>query len=210
MIRVLLVDDHALVRAGIRRVLEEADDMLIVAEAADGLEAVKKYNQHQPDVAVVDISMPGLDGLDTCKQIVKLYSDAKLLILTMYDENVYAMRFFKAGATGYITKGSSTKELHSAVRSVARGQVFLPEKGKDDILMHLLNHKTDVPSLRSLSDRELQVLCFLARGRKTKEIAATLHLSTKTIETYHSRILSKLNFRSNADLILFAYENKLI
>jgi DNA-binding NarL/FixJ family response regulator len=210
MIEVLLADDHALVRAGIKRVLEEADDIRVVAEAADGLEAVRKYSQHQPDVAVIDVSMPSLDGLDACKQIVQLHPGARLLVLTIYPESLYAMRFLKAGALGYITKGSSTKELHNAVRSVARGQMFLPEEGKDEILMNLLNAKIDVPSLKSLSDRELQVLCFLARGSKMKEIAATLHLSTKTVETYRSRILTKLNFKSNADLVLFAHENKLI
>lgn len=210
MIRVLLADDHMLVRAGIRRVLEEANDIRVIAEAANGLEAIKEFNRVHPDVAIVDISMPVMDGLDTCKQLRSLYPDARILILTVHPEEQYAVRLLRAGALGYITKGSSTKELHDAVQLVAKGQRFLPEKGKDAILLQLLDLEKYPASLETLSDRELQVLCLLARGYKMKDIAGTLHLSVKTIETYRSRILAKLHFRSNADLILFARQNKLV
>lgn len=210
MIKVLLADDHTLVRAGLKRVLEEARDIRVTAEAANGLEAIKEFDRVHPDVAIVDISMPVMDGLDTCKQLRKSYPDARILILTVHPEEQYAIRLLRAGALGYITKGTSTKELHEAVRLVAKGQRFLSEEGRNPVLLQLLDLK-DYPSpLETLSDRELQVLCLLARGNKMKEIASTLRLSVKTVETYRSRILTKLHCRSNTDIILFARQNNLV
>lgn len=210
MIRVLLADDHEMVRIGLKRVLEEAGDIKVITEAANGREALQKFKTVQPDVAIVDISMPVMDGIDACKQIIASHPDAKVLILTMHPEEQYAVRLFKAGALGYITKGSSTRELHEAVRSVSNGRKFLFQKGKDTVLMQLLDRRGQITPLETLSDRELQVLRLLTHGAKMREMAATLNLSIKTVETYRSRLLKKLNLRNNTDLIHFAHQNNLI
>lgn len=210
MIRVLLADDHEMVRIGLKRVLEEAGDIKVITEAANGREALQKFKTVQPDVAIVDISMPVMDGIDACKQIIASHPDAKVLILTMHPEEQYAVRLFKAGALGYITKGSSTRELHEAVRSVSNGRKFLFQKGKDPILLQLLGQRGGLTPLETLSDRELQVLRLLTHGAKMREMAATLNLSIKTVETYRSRLLKKLNLRNNTDLIHFAHQNNLI
>ena len=210
MIRVLLADDHSLVRAGIKRVLEEAVNIHVVAEASDGEEATKGYARVSPDVVILDLSMPVMDGLDACKQIMKIDPEAKILILTVHPEEQYAIRLFKAGALGYITKGTSMETLHAAVQSVAKGKRFLSDMGVEPVLSQLLNLEGCHVPLDTISERELQVLSYLARGNKMKEIASALHLSVKTIETYRSRVLNKLHLKNNADLILFARENGLI
>ena len=210
MIKVLLADDHALVRAGLKRVLEETSDIQVVAEACNGIEAIKAFNRVSPDVSMIDISMPVMDGLDTCKRLKELHPDVKILILTIHHEEQYAIRVLKAGALGYITKGTSTKELYKAIRAVAKGKRFLSEKSKDNILLQLLKLDKFPTRLEALSDREIQVLCLIAKGRKMKEIANDLNLSVKTIETYRTRILNKLQLKNNADIILFAYQNDLI
>lgn len=210
MIRVLLADDHEMVRIGLKRVLEEAGDIEVITEAADGNEALQKFETVQPDVAILDISMPVMDGIDTCKQIIASHPDAKVLILTMHPEEQYAVRLFKAGALGYITKGSSTRELHEAVRSVSNGRKFLFQKGKDPILLQLLGQRGGLTPLETLSDRELQVLRLLTHGAKMREMAATLNISIKTVETYRARLIKKLNLRNNIDLVHFAYQNNLV
>jgi two-component system, NarL family, invasion response regulator UvrY len=210
IIRTLLADDHSLVRAGIKRVLEEAGNIHVVAEASNGEEATREYDRVNPDVAILDISMPGMDGLEACKQIKKLNPQANILILTVHPEEQYAIRLFKAGATGYVTKGTSTETLHKAVQSVAVGKRFLSEGGVESVLSQLLRVEGCQSPLETISERELQVLCLLARGNKMNKIASELHLSVKTIETYRSRLLSKLHLKNNAELVLFASENGLI
>ncbi len=198
-----------MVRIGLKRVLEEAGDIEVITEAANGSEALQKFETVQPDVAIVDISMPVMDGIDTCKQIIASHPDAKVLILTMHPEEQYAVRLFKAGALGYITKGSSTRELHEAVRSVSKGQKFLFQRGRSIVLMQLLGQRGQLTPLETLSDRELQVLRLLTHGAKMREMAATLNISIKTVETYRARLIKKLNLRNNIDLIHFAYQNNL-
>lgn len=210
MINVLLVDDHALVRAGIKRVLEECDGIKVVAEASDGNQALKEYENVQSDVVIMDISMPVMDGLDATKMLIGKHPEAHILVLTMYPEQHYATRILKTGALGYVTKGTSTKELHDAVNTVAMGKRFLSEAGKDTVISQFLGTEANLSSVELLSDRELQVLCLLARGNKMKEIADDLGLSSRTIETYRSRIMAKLHLRGNADIVSFALQNGLI
>ncbi len=209
-INVLLVDDHMLVRAGLKRVLEEAPDIDVVAEASNGTQALAEFTRVVPDVVILDISMPGMDGLETTKKMINKHPDARILILTVYPEDYYAARIIKAGALGYITKGTSTVELHNSVRTVANRQRSLSEKTKDILLAQLFDNNKDFDSIKDLSDRELQVLSLLAKGEKTREIAETLHLSVKTVETYRARILDKLRLRTNLDIIRFAYQHKLV
>jgi two-component system invasion response regulator UvrY len=210
LIRVLLADDHSLVRAGLRRVIEEAPDIRVVAEARNGQESISEFAGASPDVVVMDISMPEMDGMEAAKRLLSLHPDAHILILTRYHEEHYAVRSMKAGCLGYLTKGSSTKELHDAIRAVSQGRRFLSEEGKDIVNLQLLSSRTGLAPLESLSDREFQVFCLLARGQVLKEVAATLGLSTKTVETYRSRVLQKLCLRNNVDICHFAFEHGVI
>ena len=209
-IRVLLVDDHSLVRAGLRRVLEQAPDIRIIAEARDGREAVDSYQEVAPDVVVMDISMPELDGMEASKRILSVDPLARILMLTRFEEEQYAIRALKAGCLGYLTKGSSTQQLHHAVRAVARGKRFLSDEGQDVVNLQLLSSQPGSGPLESLSDRELQVLCLLAQGQELKGVAKDLELSVKTVETYRSRVLHKLHLRNDVDICQFAIQNGLI
>ncbi len=210
LISVVLADDHALVRAGLKRVLEESGEMQVVGEACNGEEAVRVYDIERPDVLIMDISMPGMDGLDSMDMILFKHKDAHILILTMHPEEHFALRVLKAGCIGYITKDASTQQLRDAVRAVARGQRFLSDRGRDTVTSQLLAHRKRGGQTDALSDRELQVLCLSARGLKLKEIASQLNLSVRTIETYEARVRQKLNLRNRAEVSRFAYQNKLI
>ncbi len=210
MIKVLLADDHSLVRAGIKGILESSSDIRVVAEASDGQEAVERYKSVRPDVVILDISMPGIDGLETAKSILSFHPQAQILMLTMYPARQYAVRALKAGALGYITKGTSTAELYRAVRSVAAGRRFLSEDGIDAVTTRLLAGGPSTGLIESLSDRELQVLLMIARGRRIVEIAGELGVGAKTVETYRGRLLRKLDLRNNADICRFAYDNALV
>lgn len=210
MINVLIADDHALVRQGLRRLLEEDSEIRVVAEASDGLEAVREYERVHPDVAVLDIAMPRRDGLETVKQLLALDPDARILMLTMYPEEQYAVRTLKAGALGYITKGNCTAELHRAVHAVRYGRRYLSDQGENAVDLQLLANRSEKTPVGSLSNRELQVLCLIARGFKSSKISGELGLSTKTIETYRSRLMQKLCLHSDADICRFAYDNKLV
>ena len=210
MIMVLLVDDHSLVRAGLRRVIEEAPDIRVAAEACNGRESISAFTEANPDVVVMDISMPEMDGMEAAKRLLSLHPDARILVLTRYHEEHYAVRTMKAGCLGYLTKGSSTKELHDAIRAVAQGRKFLSDEGKDIVNLQLLSSRTGLAPMECLSDREFQVFCLLARGQVLKEVAATLGLSTKTVETYRSRLLQKLCLRNNVDICHFAFQHGLI
>lgn len=206
----LLADDHNLVRAGMKSLLEKSPDIRVVAEASDGLEAVTQFKALRPDVVILDISMPNMDGLEAAKYILSIDQGAAILILTMYLEKQYAVRAIRAGALGYITKGASTSELHAAVRNVSVKKRFLLEEGLEALTNQLASRGSDVELVDSLSDRELQILRLIARGRKVKEISQELDVRTKTVETYRSRILRKLGLRNNAELCRFAFENSLL
>ena len=210
MINVLLADDHSLVRTGIKVILERSPDIRVVGEASDGKETLEQYRAIHPDVVVLDISMPNMDGVETTKSLLEIDPRAQVLILTMYPERQYAVRALKAGALGYITKGTSTVELHNAVRSVASRRRFLSEEGIDAVTTRLLSGGPSASLIENLSDRELQVLCMIARGRRIVEIAEELGLGAKTVETYRGRLLRKLGLRNNADICRFAYDNALV
>ena len=210
MIRVLIADDHAVVRAGTRRLLEENEDIEVVAEASDGSEAISEYQRTHPDVAILDISMPVIDGIDACKQLKMLYPDAKILILTVHPEDQYAVRLLYAGALGYVTKRVSARELQGAVRQVAKNKVFLSLDTENHILSQLLRTRGHTNPLETLSSRELQVFSLLVHGKKLKEIANDLNLSIKTIDSYRSRVLHKFGLRRTVDMVAFAHQNGLI
>jgi DNA-binding NarL/FixJ family response regulator len=205
-----LADDHRIVRAGLRRLIEESGKMEVIAEAADGREAIQKAREKSPDVAVIDISMPGLDGLEVINQL-RLYSpDLPILILTMHEEEQYVIRAFEAGAMGYITKRSAPEQLVTAIQKVHSGSRYLTETAAETLALRVAKGKGSRSLLDSLSTRELQVLRRLALGNTNREIAAAYNISIKTVDTYRLRLLKKLNLRNNAELSRFAIQNRLI
>ncbi len=209
-IKVLLADDHSIVRAGLRRLVEESDTMEVIAEASDGMEAIQQAHKNPPDVAVIDISMPGMDGLEVISQLHVYYPKLPVLVLTMYEEEQYIVRAFEAGATGYITKKSAPEQLVNAIRKVHSGSRYLTEEAAELLALRVARGEKGRSVLDSLSTRELQVLRRLAMGHTNREIADAYHISVKTVDTYRFRLLKKLNLRNNADLSRFAIQNHLI
>ncbi len=210
MIKVLLADDHSIVRAGLRRIVEESGDMVVVAEAADGHEAIQQVHETMPDVAVIDISMPGMDGLEVVSQFHSYYPKLPILILTMHEEEQYVVRAIGAGAMGYITKRSAPEQLVKAIRKVHAGRRYLTEEAAESLALRAASRARGNSLLDTLSNREMQVLRSLALGKTTREIAEAYHISIKTVDTYRLRLLQKLNLRNNAELTRFAIQNGLV
>jgi two-component system invasion response regulator UvrY len=210
MIRVLIADDHGIVRGGIRRLLEDQEDIEVVAEASDGHQAIEKVLETDPDVILLDISMPGMDGLDVTKQLKAINPRVRILILTMHAEEQYAPRLMRAGARGYVTKHAAPEDLVKAINAVHAGKRFISPTLAENMAWRYLGDEKDLTPVECLSDRELQVLNLLAKGNSNQEVADSLHLSVKTIDTYRARVLEKLNLRNNAELTLFAVQNGLI
>ncbi|CAB3901538.1 response regulator transcription factor [Achromobacter anxifer] len=209
MIAVALADDHTLLRAGLRRLLEHAGDILVEGEAGNGSEALKLLAQRPWDLLVLDMSMPGRDGVDLIRQIRHDYPKVPILVLTMHGEQQYAVRAIKAGAAGYLTKDSAAEELVAAVRKVAGGGRYLSQSLAESIAFERQGDTDALPHLL-LSDRELSVFRHLASGLNNSDIARLLFLSVKTISTYKSRILVKMQLRNQADLVRYAIRHRLI
>lgn len=200
--RILLVDDHAMVRAGLRRILSDEIETAAFGEAASSSEALDRVRTEPWDIVVLDLSLPGRSGLETVKDIHTLRSGLPILIMTMYAEDQYAPRAFRAGAAGYLTKGSSPDDLVAAVRKVAAGGRYVsPSVG--EALAKGLHPRSDESAHAALSDRELQVLQMIGAGKTVTEIGAELSLSVKTISTYRARILEKLGMRTTAQLVRY-------
>ena len=210
MIRVLLADDHSVVRDGLRRLVDGSGDMTVVAEAADGRDAIRKAREVAPDVSVVDISMPGVDGLEVVRQILSTHPNLRILILTMHEEEQYVVRAIGAGAKGYITKRAAAEQLLQAIRKVHSGGRYLGDSASEALAARLAKGGDAASLLDILSDREIQVLRALALGRSNREIAEAYSLSIKTVDTYRSRLLKKLDLRNNAELTRFAIRNRIV
>jgi len=210
MIKVLLADDHSIVREGLRKVLEDSNEIEVIAEAADGETALDKAMCHKPDVAVIDISMPGMDGLEVVARLTSYCSGVPVLILTMHDEDQYVIRAIEAGAMGYVTKQSAPEQLVAAVKKIHAGGRYLTEKAGEALALRVIRGTKPQTLTESLSMRELQVLRKLALGSTNREIAVSYNISVKTVDTYRSRILKKLNLRNNAELSRYAIQNKLV
>ncbi len=210
MIKVLLADDHSIVRAGRRRIVEESGDMQVVAEADDGREAIQLVKKKDPDVAVIDISMPGLDGLEVISQLQALHPKLPILVLTMHEEGQYVVRAIQAGAMGYLTKQSAPEQLVTAIRKIHEGQRYITDEAAESLALKVAKGSNGKSPLDSLSMRELQVLRRLAMGQTNREIVRSYHISIKTVDTYRARLLKKLGLRNNAELSRFAIQNRLI
>jgi two-component system, NarL family, invasion response regulator UvrY len=209
VIRVFIVDDHVIVRQGLRRILEEADGIEVVGEASDGVEAVKISRTLNWNVMLLDISMPEKSGGDTLKQIMDENKKARVLILSMYSEDQYAVRLMKAGASGYLTKDVAPEQLVGAIRKVAAGGKYISPT-LAELLLQEVNSDAGKPLHASLSDREYQVLRLIGSGKKVSEIAEALSLSVKTVSTYRTHILEKMKLKNNAEMTFYVIQNGLL
>lgn len=209
MIKILIADDHAIVRRGLKQILAETPDMVVAGEAHNGQELLDKVRDHQWDVVVLDISMPGRGGLDTLKQLKSERPKLPVLMLTIHPEDQYAVRVLRAGASGYLTKESAPDHLVEAIRKVARGGKYISPHLAEKLAFNL-ESLSEKPLHEALSDREFQVLRFIASGKTVKEIGEELSLSVKTISTYRTRILEKMKMRNNAELTHYAIQQKLV
>jgi NarL family two-component system response regulator YdfI len=202
MIRVLIADDHLVVREGLRTILEVAGDIDLVGEATDGTEAVRLAGELAPDVVLMDLRMPNMDGIEAIRQIKARYPDLEVVILTTYDDDQDIVQGLRAGARGYLLKDSGREALFDAIRAAARGESLLPSAVIDKVVAHL----TDPRAVRteSLSDREQEVLNFLAQGAANKEIAHHLHITERTVKAHVTSIFNKLGVNSRAEAVAVA------
>jgi DNA-binding NarL/FixJ family response regulator len=207
-LKVLLVDDHAMFRAGIKALIELEGRMRVVGEAGSGEEAVDRVRELKPDVVVMDLSMPGSNGLEATRRIAALGLDTKVLVLTVHAEEEYLVPVVEAGASGYLTKTSADTDLLEALRVVARGQVFLPPKATTLLLQRYKERDddSDVSGVNVLSAREREVLALTAEGFSSREIGEKLFISPKTVDTYRSRIMDKLGLSHRSELVRFALD----
>jgi len=209
MIRILVVDDHAVVRAGLRNFLADAPDMEIGGDAANSVDALRLIRAEPWGVVLLDISLPDRSGVEVLKQIKREKPDLPVLVLSMHPESRYAVQLLRSGASGYLQKEAMAGELVSAIRTVARGRKYVSPQVAQ-LLATDIDASTDGPLHGTLSEREFQIFCRLAQGQGATRIADDLSLSVKTVSTYRSRILDKMKMVSNADLTYYAIKNNLI
>ena len=209
-VKIVLADDHVLMREALRFKLSKRVDLEVIAEADDGRDAIQLAQEKSPDVAVIDISMPGLDGLEVVSQLKIFLPDLPIIILTMHEEEQYVVRAIEAGAMGYVTKRSAPEHIVKAIHQVIGGTRYLTAEASEALALRIAKGASGKSTLDSLSTRELQVLRRLAMGHTNHEIALAYGISTKTVDTYRLRLLKKLNLRNNAELSRFAIQNKLV
>jgi two-component system invasion response regulator UvrY len=208
-IRVLLADDHTMFREGVKHVLSGTPDVVVVGEAGDAGEVLEKAREVQCDVVILDISMPGRDGMEVLKQLRQLDPHRHVLILSMYPEDQYAFRAIKAGASGYLTKNRASSELIAAIRKVASGRKYISAEVAEQLAIDL-GRDTDKPLHQKLSDREYQIMCMIASGKSVKDIATELALSVSSVSTMRTRILKKFRMKTNAEITRYALKQDLV
>lgn len=212
-IRILIADDHGIVRKGLRLQLEQREEFEIAGEAADGREAVRAAEELAPDVVIMDIAMPNLNGIDAAAQMVKRNPELKVIILSMHSDESYLTRALTAGVKGYLLKETADVDLVRAVQAAAQGKVFFSPTIANTLLedyMRQLQQRGLQDSYDLLTDREKEILQLIAEGKSNKEVAAMLDLSTYTVETHRTHIMQKLNLHSSADIVLYAVRKKII
>lgn len=206
--RILLADDHSVVRNGFRMILNAQEDLEVVGEASNGREAVASAAELQPDIVVMDVTMPELNGIEATRRICETVPRVRVLALSMHKDGVYVREILRAGAAGYLLKDSDEADLLSAVRAVGRGEGFLSPAIADAVLSDYRKHVTNPLDL--LTTREREVLQWIAEGKTNKEIAQALSLSVYTVEAHRGRIMEKLNLHSTGELVRFAVRNGII
>ena len=209
MIRVLIIDDHPIVRTGIRSLLAEASDIQVISEAGSGEEGLDQTFSMKPDVVILDISLPGISGLEVLKGIKEQASSTAVLVLSLHPEDRYAIRLLRAGAAGYLTKGAPSETLIRAIRKVSNGGKFISSEVAERLAFNL-DAGFKGPLHENLSRRELEVMRLLASGKTVTEIGLHLAISVKTVSTYRRRILEKMAMQSTADIVRYAVENQLV
>ncbi len=210
-IKILIADDHTLIRAGIRALLEHIQDITVVAEANDGREAIAFVIQHTPNILLTDIAMPGLNGLEAITRIKKLDKKIHIIILSMHTNEEYVREALLVGASGYLVKGADPSELELAIRSVMRGEIYLSPAVSKSIVSQFLqqaSHTSD--PTKELSSRQREILQLIAEGKTTKDIAQLLHLSTKTVETHRTELMKRLGIHDLAGLVRYAIRHGLV
>ena len=208
-IRVLIADDHAIVRRGLQLILSQTEEIEVVGEAENGVQVVQMVREQPPDVVLMDISMPDRNGIDALKMIRKELPRLPVLILSMYPEDQYAVRAMKAGAAGYLTKHGAPEQLIAAIRLVACGKKYVSAAVAEALAHAISSHDGDRPVHERLSDREYQTLCMIASGKTLTQIAESLNLSVKTVSVYRTRLLEKMNLRTSAELTYYGIRNGL-
>lgn len=206
--RVILADDHLVVRSGLRRLLEQNGEIQVVGEAEDGEHAYQKYNALLPDVMIMDLSMPGMGGLEAARRIIKRHPAARILIFSMHENASFAMQSLKAGVKGYVTKNGMAEDLCKAVLEIARGKTFLSPDIAQKIALHTLTGEDD--PVKQLSAREFEVFRLLATGAGTEEISDMLKISQKTVANYHTMIKQKLGVSNPIELVRYAMKHGLV
>jgi two-component system, NarL family, invasion response regulator UvrY len=209
IIKILVVDDHSIVREGLKQILADSAEMVVAGEASSGQEAMQKIRAGGFDMVIMDISLPDRNGLEILEQVKVIFPKLPILILSMHAEEQYATRAFKAGASGYLTKESASEQLIAAIHKVAQGGKYVSPSLAEKLVFELVKD-SQKPLHEVLSDRELQVLCLFASGKTLTEVSQTLCVSVKTISTHRARILEKMGMRNNAELIRYAIQNKLV
>jgi len=207
MLKILIADDHPIVRRGLQQILSGEADVAMVGEAQNSAEVLELVRTQEWDVVVLDITMPGRGGLDTLKELKRLYPSLPVLMLSIHPEDQYAVRAFRAGAAGYMTKGSAPDELIRAIRKITKGGKYVSPTLAEKLAFIM---EAEPPSHHSLSDREYQVMLMIGSGKTLSQIAEEMHLSIKTISTYRERILTKMKMKSNAELTYYAVKHNLV
>jgi len=208
-INVLLVDDHELVRTGIRRLLDDFEDIAVIAEADSGEAAIKLVREHLPHVVLMDVNMPGIGGLEATRKLVQIAPDTKVIVVTIHLEEPFPTRLLEAGASGYLTKGCAVAEIVDAIRQVSKGKRFIGTDVAQQLAMTMLPGSDKSP-FDALSQRELQVMLMVTQGQKIQEIADKLCLSPKTVSTYRYRLFEKLDVKSDVELTHLAIRHGMI
>ena len=209
MIKILIADDHAVVRRGLKQILAEEPNMAVFGEACNAQEVLKNVREQNWDIVILDITMPDRSGLEVLKELKNIRPKLPVLILSIHPEEQYAVRVLKAGAAGYMTKESAPEELVKAIRKVLRGGKYISPSLAEKLAFDL-ETDSEKPLHETLSDREYQVMCMIASGKTVKEIAKKLYLSVKTISTHRARILGKMKMKTNAELTHYAIKNRLV
>jgi two-component system, NarL family, invasion response regulator UvrY len=208
MIRVLITDDHTIVREGLRQIVSETDDIVVVAEAANASETLDRLRASSPDVVVLDLNLPDRHGLDLMLQLHSMYPRLPVLILSVHKEPEYAIRLLKAGAAGYVGKDVAREQLVDAIRKVSRGEKYIAGALAETVALRLVDQGEKLPH-QFLSDREFQVMLLIAGGKPPREIASDLNLSVKTVGAHRARILQKMGLRNNAEVVQYVLTHRL-
>ena len=213
IIRILLVDDHAMLREGLKALLNSCEDIEVVAEASDGRQAIASVRDHAPDVVVMDMAMPGMDGLEATRHIIKERPQTKILVLSQHDNERYVLPILQAGAIGYVLKRAFAEELVTAIRTVSQGESFISPSITKKLLLNYRQQSVPVKETEDkdvLTDREREILKLVAEGRSSQEIADMLNLSKKTVTVHRTNIMTKLGIHNRSNLIKYAIKHGLV